>query len=364
MTRAHILHRVSPIALALTICSLFPSPLRAGPADGRLDAYWIDVEGGAATLIVTPSGESVLIDSGNPGERDAGRIFKVATEVAGLKQIDHLVTTHYHRDHFGGAADLAKRLPIRNVYDNGKFEGGWERPDAAYLEFKTERRAVLNPGDDIPLKQGADAATKLRLRCVGTRKQFIDPPAGAKPNPHCDDVKPQRPDYTDNANSVVLLLEFGPFRLFDGGDLTWNVEKDLVCPVNRVGEVDVYDVNHHGLDVSNNPALVKALAPTVAVMPNGTTKGCGPATFATLKSTPSVEAIYQLHRNLRPDGKENNTADEHIANEEADCAGHYVKLSVDPMGKTYTVSVPSKRHERTFQTRSKGEGAAGKPAGE
>src|SRR5256885_6102912 len=120
----------------LFVCGLLAPASRAGPADKRLDVYWVDVEGGAATLIVTPAGESVLIDSGFPGERDANRIFDVATKAAGLKQIDHLVTTHYHLDHFGGAATLATLMPIRNVYDNGLFKEGWERPSKAYLEFK------------------------------------------------------------------------------------------------------------------------------------------------------------------------------------------------------------------------------------
>src|ERR1043165_4394519 len=119
-----------------------------GSNDGRLDVIWSDVEGGAATLIVTPAGESVLIDTGNPGGRDSGRIFECASKSAGLKQIDPLITTHYHRDHFGGAAELAKRMPIKMVHDNGEFKEGWERPSKEYLEFETQR-IVINPGDEI-----------------------------------------------------------------------------------------------------------------------------------------------------------------------------------------------------------------------
>lgn len=324
--------------------------LRAGEADKRLDIYWVDVEGGAATLIVTPAGESVLIDAGNPGGRDAPRVHKVAAEVAKLKKIDHLVVTHFHRDHFGGAAELAALMPIGAAYDNGEFPGGRERPDKAYLEFKADRRVVLNPGDEVPLKQ-ADGAGKVALRCLAARKQFVAPPAGAKENLDAGKKKPE--DFSDNANSIVQLLSLGDFQFFDGGDLTWNMEARLVSPVNLPGPVDVMQINHHGLDVSNNPLLCRALAPRVVIMNNGPTKGCGPETFATLKSLDQLESIYQLHKNLRPDGDKNNVADEFIANQPGTdaCQGNYVKVSVDPAGKSYTVSVPSTKHEQAYQAR-------------
>jgi competence protein ComEC len=333
------------------IAVLCSSTALAGPADKRLDLYWIDVEGGAATLLVTPAGETVLLDSGNPVRRDADRIVKMLGQ-AGVTQIDHLVITHYHGDHFGGATLLAGVVPIRNLYDNGQFENMPDNPGKAYFELKADKKHVVSPGEEMPLKQAERGAAKLSLRFLGGKQRFIEPPADALDNTTvCAAAREKARDGSDNANSVVMLVSFGGWRFFDAGDLTWNQEHRLVCPKDLVGKVDVYQVTHHGLDASNNPLVLQTLQPRVAIMNNGVTKGCLPEVFATLKDTASLEGIYQVHKNLRPDGATNNVADEFIANKEKDCQGHYIKLSVAPDGKSYTVSIPATGHEKTYTTR-------------
>jgi competence protein ComEC len=346
-----------PVLLSLLLLAAANRAL-AGLADGKLDLYWIDAEGGGATLIVTPAGESILIDTGNPGGRDPGRIHHVATTVAGLKKIDHLVTTHFHLDHFGGAAELAQRIPIGQVYDNGipttnpdnkPADTRWVLPVKAYAQFPAEGRHVLNAGDAIPLRP-LPGQLPLTLRCVAARQQFIPAPANATANPLTARLTPQPADTTDNANSIVLVLDFGPFRFFNGGDLTWNREGELVTPVSRVGPVDAYQVNHHGLGTSNNPVLIHSLAPTVSVMNNGPKKGTAPATLAALQSSPGIQAMYQVHQNVRP-GEAPGTAPEFIANVPEKCAGHHIHLAVEPDAKTYTVAIPAHGHRRTFATR-------------
>lgn len=343
--------RVPVVQFALLFL-LFQATTQA--SSKTLDIYFIDVEGGAATLIVAPTGESLLIDSGFPGDRDAGRIAHVALQVAGLKQIDHCIVTHWHRDHVGGIAPLAKLIPIRNFYDHGlpPAIASDMQPELieAYRQTTQGKSVTLKPGDRIKLLSPKYMA-RLEVRVLAAGGVVLgEQTAIPQIRPCGENFDPKPEDKTDNVNSVGILLSFGNFQFFDGGDLTWNIENRLACPRNLVGVVDVFQSDHHGLDVSNNPRLIRAVSPRVAVINDGPRKGGEAGFYARLKSVKEIEAIYQVHRNVRTTDKD-NTMSGYIANEVEACEGNFIKLSVGPNGRSYSVSIPAKQISRTYRTR-------------
>jgi beta-lactamase superfamily II metal-dependent hydrolase len=262
-----------------------------------LDIYLIDVEGGNATLFVAPSGESMLIDTGNGGQaatRDADRIMAAAMD-ASLRQIDYLVTTHYHGDHYGAMSELASRIPIREFIDHGANVQPNAATDAFLKDvypklYANAKHTVAEPGDRIDV-EGLD------VRVVASAGKGIRDslPGGGQRNPFCAAHQAKDADATENAQSVGSRITFGRFRALHLGDLTWNKEHDLVCPNNRIGTVDLFIVTHHGQPVSNAPALVHAVAPRVAIMNNGTRKGGQPDAMKVLFSSPGLEDLWQLH---------------------------------------------------------------------
>jgi beta-lactamase superfamily II metal-dependent hydrolase len=288
----------SGIVLALTTV-LLPAVLAAQPRT-TLDIYVIDVEGGNATLFVAPSGESLLIDTGNGGPsaaRDAGRIM-AAVHDASLSRIDRLITTHYHGDHFGAMSELASRIPIAEFVDHA----GNVQPNPATDAFLNDvypalyaksKHTVVNPGDRLDLR-GID------VRIVASAGEPIREavPGAGQPNPLCAAHQPKDADPSENAQSVGSHFTFGRFRALHLGDLTWNKEFALACPRNLLGTVDLFVVTHHGQPVSNAPVLVHALAPRVAVMNNGTRKGGQPDAMKVLFSSPGLEDLWQLHFSL------------------------------------------------------------------
>lgn len=340
--------------LTCALCLGLAIPLFADGQNGRLDYYFIDVEGGAATLIVTPAGESLLIDSGYPDNngRDRDRILKVVKDVAKLDHLDHAAVTHWHLDHYGNHAALASLIKINNFWDRGIPETLQE--DKQFPERVVQYRAAsqnhskaLKPGDTLPLKSGNPPLT---VKVVTASGEVI--PNTGEPNPYAKQHQPQPDDPTDNAKSVSFLLSFGDFQYLCCGDLTWNTEAKLMTPNNPLGTVDLFMVTHHGLEVSNNPLLVLAIDPTVAVMCNGPTKGGHANTQATLRKVKSLQALFQLHRNVQLADDQQAPRD-HIANsgDTATCQGVWIKASVAPDAKSYTVQIGPEGKPRTFQTR-------------
>ena len=269
----------------------------AAQVRGTLDIYVVDVEGGNATLFVSPSGESLLMDTGNGGAaaaRDADRIMAAAKD-AGLTRIDHLITTHWHGDHFGAMAELAGRIPIRHYIDHGPSVQSQPASDAFLKDtyptlYAKAKRTIAKPGDRIPI-------AGLEWRIVTSAGEAIKTtlPGAGQPNPLCASYTPQDADPTENAQSVGSVVLFGEFRAVHLGDLTWNKEFDLMCPMNRIGTADVFFVSHHGQPVSNAEVLVHALESRVAIMNNGTRKGGQPSAMRIIHSAPRLEDLWQVH---------------------------------------------------------------------
>jgi len=281
----------------LSLAFLVASPAAQTRNRNTLDIYVVDVEGGNATLFVSPSGESLLMDTGNGGAaatRDADRIM-AAVKDAGLTQIDHLITTHWHGDHFGAMTELAGRIPIRHFIDHGPSVQSQPASDVFLKDgypklYGKAKRTIAKPGDRVPI-------AGLDWRIVTSAGEAIKTPlaAAGQPNPHCGAYKPQDVDTTENAQSVGSVVTLGRFKAVHLGDLTWNKEFDLMCPVNRIGTADVFFVSHHGQPVSNAEVLVHALQSRVAIMNNGTRKGGQPAAMRILHSAPGLEDLWQIH---------------------------------------------------------------------
>ena len=269
----------------------------ASQTSESLQIYVVDVEGGKAMLVVSPSGESLLVDSGNIGEgaqRDAGRILAAARD-AGLQRIDHLITTHWHRDHVGAMALVARQLPIGEFIDHGANVQPDPVIDAFLLHtypqlYRKSRHTVVKPGDTIPL-----AGVDLRvLTSAGESIRTVMSGTGV-PNPYCADFKRGSDANTENTQSIGLLFVFGRFRAVDLGDLTVNKEFQLMCPVNPVGTVDLFMVSHHGQPGGNSQVLIHAIESRVAIMNNGTRKGGQPAVMNVIYTAPRLEDLWQLH---------------------------------------------------------------------
>src|SRR6202142_3676842 len=286
------------IAFLLTFALSVATAVAQAPAGKTFDIYVTDMEGGNATLFVAPSGDSTLIDtgSGGPNFRDATRILEAAHD-AGLTHIDNLISTHWHGDHFGGMADVVARIPVHNFVDHGpNIEPQNARTDdfmkKTYPPLYAEaKHTVVKPGDKIPMKG-------LDWTIVSSAGQVIQTPlpGAGSPNPECASFTP-KPIHDDDENpqSVGSVITFGRFRIAHLGDLTWNKEFNLMCPINRIGVLDMWIVSHHGLELSSSPQMVDAIRPRVAIMNDGPSKGGPPSTMKTLFSSPGLEDLWEIH---------------------------------------------------------------------
>ncbi len=324
----------SPIELSIllvmgaSLASVGAPAQAANNTPGKLKVYFVDVEGGQSTLFVTPSGQSLLIDTGWPDNqyRDADRILAAAKD-AGLSRIDYVLLTHFHDDHVGGVPQLAERIPVGTFIDHGLNreldKGVTERGFAAYQKVIADgkhKRILARPGDVLPI--GGIHATVISAD--GNLLEGSLPGAG-KLNPFCQSSETRPADQTENARSLGVEITFGALKLLDLGDLTWDKEMQLMCPVNKLGAIDIYIVSHHGWSQSSSPALVNAIHPRVAIMDNGEKKGGSTPTLDTIRKAPGLESLWQVHYSAEG-GAEHNTDAAYIANPPGTDAGHYLEL--------------------------------------
>ena len=324
----------------------------------NLDIYWVDVEGGAATLIVSPSGESLLYDAGwEVDGRDAKRIAAVV-QMAGLKKIDYFILSHFHADHAGGIQALAKLLPIGGCFDRGDFiEPANQRWREVYLDVCGDKRTIVNVGDTIPLKG-------VQVDVVASQGHLVAKPLrGGGPNPLCASAQNRPPEGPENQFMVGALFSYNKFRFLDLADLDWEKEMELACPINRLGQVTIWQAGRHGaLDGAGAPGFLHAIRPQVVIVNNGPRKGLGgpsagspkPLTrhYERIAKTPGIEGIWQGHLSLLDRDAASNTAAEMIANleESADCQGHWIRASVRPDG-TFTVTNSRNGFSKTYKAR-------------
>ncbi len=333
------------LVLSVVVALLLALSAFAKTAD--LQIYFIDVEGGQSTLLVAPSGQSLLVDTGWPDSngRDADRIAEVMKN-AGLKHIDYLLITHYHTDHVGGVPQLLERVKVGTFIDHGpNLENDELAPEgyAAYLKaIGSSKRIIAKPGYRIPI-QG------LSVEIVaGAGDHITLPLAGAgQPNPYCASETKWPADHTENAASLGFVLKYGDFRFIDFGDLTKDKELNLVCPNNLIGTTDLLLVSHHGMDMSSTKSFVDALHPKAAIMENGPKKGDSPQAWQTVHDSPGLEQLWQLHYTASS-GKDHNVPDEYIANLDGDSDGHYFKVVARSDG-TFSVTNSRNNIQRTYK---------------
>lgn len=335
---------ICAVAIMFCFCGLAaPASAKAKP----LLIYSIDVEGGQSTLIVSPTGQSLLVDTGWPGfnNRDADRIV-AAAKAAHLKRIDYVLITHYHRDHVGGVTQLAKKIKIGEFVDHGP---NMEDSDVTREDYAAYQKVIahvphvtLKPGDGLPFR----GITVQVLTAAGEHITGPLPGAG-EANPYCASEPEWPVDKSENARSMGILVSYGKFRFLDLGDLTKRKEVDLMCPNNLIGTVDLFLVSHHGMALSNSKSLVWALHPRVAIMNNGAHKGGSPEAWQMVHDSPGLEDLWQLHFAVEG-GKEHNVDERFIANpdEQAD-AGKPIKVMAMPDG-TFTVENTRSGFEKTY----------------
>jgi competence protein ComEC len=338
--------------LAATIFALSPLPVMAA-GKGDLQIYFVDVEGGQSTLFVSPDKHSLLIDTGWPGNegRDADRIL-AATKAAGISKIDYVLLTHYHNDHSGGVPQLVAKIPVGTFIDHGANID--VKPGNPTVGIYDAYQKVLASGKykHITAKPGDIwNIGAMKVTVISSDGNVIDHPlpGAGQQNEYCS-VKEDKPmDRSENSHSLGVMINFGKLKILDLGDLTWDREMLFMCPTNRIGNVDLLVVSHHGFRPSSSHALIDGIHPRVAIMDNAAIKGGNIPVLDTIRQAPGLEALWQLHYS-EEGGAEHNTGADYIANPQGPDQGNFITVKADPKG-SFTVTNSGNQYSKTYPAR-------------
>jgi len=390
-----------PLLGAAAVLAIAAAPaVMAQTRDDALQMISVDVEGGGGTVFVTPNKRVVVIDTGNPetsaatGDYPSSARIVDAIKAAGGTKVDYLITTHYHGDHYGGLEGFLKRIKVDNFIDHGPNReirgtmapGGLIGPDWRILgpngQPAAGRGGVIPPppaDPEVPPPNSTEGQYRNYLKLIaaaGGRHRVVKTgdrirldgmdihvvaadavmPAKAPPGsrgavPECANMPAMAANGgEENTRSVSVVITYGRTKIAAFGDLTWDREKDLFCPEDKVGKVDVYLSSHHGTQWSGSPAMVNSLQPIVTIMGNSPTKGAHPERIKTIESNPRHQGLWKLHgprNNPELMGEVNMVANPATAQGAPDKA-HNLRLRIRPNGEI-TVINERNGYNRTYK---------------
>jgi competence protein ComEC len=340
--------RLIRLAVLAAACAVFAA------AGGNLEILNIDVEGGKCLLLVSPAGESLLVDLGWPAQgARKGSLDHILRQlrVAGLTRLDNLLISHFDIDHIGDANEFVSRFPVGRLFDHGDVATSdatdpryRKMLEASFQSYAALRRRIpytrLAPGARIPMK-GVDVRVVASGGKLVARPGALNPVCPANPRPAL------LPRDLEDDQSTALLVAFGRFRLFEPVDLEAAYSHDLVCPSNRIGTVDVYLLNVHGQFKGISPAMLASLRAPVVILANGARKGGDAETWPALAAAPGPPDIWQIHYSENA-GEGRNPAPDFIANLRGEEDAKGIRVSVEP-GGAFTVTNERNGFRKTYR---------------